>query len=278
MKAELGYQTFGEEGMPVIVFIHGGGVSGWMWEPVVRLLQNRFYCILPDLPEFGRSREIAPLTIPGAAGMIAELIYKKVTGGKACVVGLSEGAQITVQMLADHPEVVEGAVISSALVREGRYAHWITPGLVRWSYRISVPPFRNVDWWIRLNMKYSAGVPEQFFSQFKAEFQALSEDGFVHVMMENQKFRMPAGLEASKIPVLVVVGSKEYTEMKKSAQDLLKVLPNGRGVQVDLGKNASLAMEHNWVLNVPDLAARTITAFMQDDALPQELKELESLI
>ena len=275
MQSGLGFQVMGDVGSPAIVFLHGGGVSGWMWEPVASRLADRFYCLIPDLPEFGRSREIKPLTIRGAAGLTADLIREQVPGGRAAVVGVSEGAQIAVQMLAEHPGVVERAVISSALLRPIWFSGLLTEGLIRWSFRVSVPPYRNSDGWIRLNMKYSAGIPETYFPQFKTEFQQLTEDGFTHLMLENQRFRQPAGLEKCTSEVLVCVGRREYGAMQASARDLLQVLPNSRGVRVDLGRKSSLASEHNWPLTEPDLFARMVAAFLQGQALPGELTLLE---
>lgn len=275
MQSGLGFQAMGDVNSPAIVFLHGGGVSGWMWEPVARRLADRFYCLMPDLPEFGRSREIKPLTIRGAAGLAADLIRAQVPGGRAAVVGVSEGAQIAVQILAENPGAVERAIISSALLRPLWFSGLLSEGFIRWSFRVSVPPYRNCDAWIRLNMKYSAGIPEIYFPQFKAEFQQLTEDGFTHVMLENQKFRQPAGLENCTSEVLVCVGRREYGAMQDSARDLLGVLPNSRGVRVDLGRKGSLAGEHNWPLTEPDLFARTAAAFLQGQALPDELTPLE---
>ena len=35
---------------PAIVFLHGGHMSGWSWEPVVERMQ-RYRCLVPDLPQ-----------------------------------------------------------------------------------------------------------------------------------------------------------------------------------------------------------------------------------
>jgi pimeloyl-ACP methyl ester carboxylesterase len=51
-----------------------------------------------------------------SAEKVTELILHQGQGGKAFVVGLSEGARVAVQLLATTPERVEKAVISSALL------------------------------------------------------------------------------------------------------------------------------------------------------------------
>lgn len=161
---------YGPQDAPSIVFLHGGGAGGWMWQPVVERLPQ-YHCLTPDQPEHGQNRAIAPFSIQLAAEKTAELIAQHAHGGRAVVVGLSEGAQIAVQLLAHAPQVVEKAVISSALLRPMPGMGWFSSAsMLKWSYRISIPPFRNNDGWIRLNMKYAAGIPDQFLSHLSEIF------------------------------------------------------------------------------------------------------------
>jgi pimeloyl-ACP methyl ester carboxylesterase len=210
-----------------------------------------------------------------AAEKVAEVIRDR-AGGKAIVAGLSEGAQVLVQLLADAPEMVEKAFISSALLRPIPGTGWASsPAMLRWSYRVSIPPFRNNDGWIRLNMKYAAGIPEQYYAQFKKDFQEMTESNFVDLMAANQTFRLPSGLEKAAAPALVVTGQKEYGAMKQSARDLAAVLPNARLAQVSLGKGASLGSEHNWALAAPELFARTLRAWIEGKDLPEQISLLK---
>ncbi|RPJ51416.1 MAG: alpha/beta hydrolase [Chloroflexi bacterium] len=257
-----------------ILFLHGGGAAGWMWHPVVDRLPE-FHCLVPDLPEQGQSRSTGPFSIQHAADLAAEVIRTQARAGKAVVVGLSEGAQVTVQLLASAPELVEKAVVSSALLKAlpGTEAFY-SPGLLAWTYRLSVAPFKRSDFWIRLNMKYAAGIPEAYFAQFKKEFQEMTESGFVNFMVANQRFRLPAGLEKFTAPTLVITGAKEYNAMKESARELAAALPRAKAVQISLGKGSSLAAEHNWALTAPDLFARTVRAWITGTPLPEQLTGL----
>ena len=63
----------------------------------------------------GKSRAIAAFSLDLAAEKVADVIREHAHGGKASMVGLSEGAQVTVQLLAIAPELVEKAIISSAV-------------------------------------------------------------------------------------------------------------------------------------------------------------------
>ena len=143
-SSQLAYQVSGPKEAQNIVFLHGGGVGSWMWNPVIGLLSD-YRCIAPDQPEHGGSRGIGKFSIGLAAEKVADLIHKQTRGGKATIVGLSEGAQIAVHVLANTPEVVEKAIVSSALLTPVPGLGWAkSPSLLAWSYRVPSHHFATV--------------------------------------------------------------------------------------------------------------------------------------
>ena len=270
-KTGLYFESTGPENAPTIVFLHGGGIGGWMWRKQVAALNSEYHCLVPDLPEQGESMAVGPFSVEFAADCVAELIRSQAHGGKAHVVGLSEGAQIVVALLSHHSEVIDHAVSSSAVLRP-LPAQWMyTRGLFSLSYRWFMAPYKNNDWWIRLNMHGSAGIGDEYFTEFKKAFQETTDSGFTNLMYSTMHFKMPQGLEKANVPVLVVVGKLEYKQMQESGRDLLAVLPNARGVMVSLGQGSSLAKEHNWALTVPELFTATLKAWIEDRPLPEQL-------
>jgi pimeloyl-ACP methyl ester carboxylesterase len=247
---------------PTIVFLHGGGVSGWMWQPQMDALQADFHCLAPDLPEQGQSAAEKPFTLRGAAQAVAALIRERAAGGRAHVVGLSLGAQTVVQMLAGCPEVVDHAIVSSALARP--FPRWFR-ALVRPSIALN-KPLLKLDWLIRYQGR-RAGIPPAYFSQLKADTTSSTLDSFVHVYQENMSFRPPASLAQVKAPVLIVVGGKELGLMKASARDLVRAIPGARGYQAP-------GLEHTWNLQVPELYTRMVRAWITGQPLPAELLPL----
>ncbi len=270
----LFFKSFHEESKTTLLFLHGGGGAGWMWQPVVDRLPE-FHCLVADLPEHGGSKQVKPFSMSFAAEKAAELIREQAHGGRAVVVGLSEGAQVAVQMLATCPEVMEKALISSALLLPmpgaGMYS---SRGLISALFKMSVPPFRNSDWWIKLNMKHAAGIPDAFYPQFKADFQAMTESQFVNLMVANQTFRMPEGIENARVPALILCGSHEYKAMKDSANKLASLLSGSLVYQINLGQGSSLASEHNWAMTAPQAFADTIRNWLSGQPLPDVLSRL----
>ena len=268
-------QESGTANSHTLVFLHGGGGGGWMWQPQIEQLGD-FHCLVPDLPEHGKSVNEKPFTIQNSAERIAELIQTRAHDRKANVIGLSEGAQIVVALLAMAPELVDHTIISSALVHPIPGASIMTPKLIALSYRWSVTPFKNNEWWIRTNMKYAAGVPEKYYPQFSQAFKELTESGFTNIMVENQRFRLPQGLERVKAPTLILVGKNEYSVMHQSARDLASAISSAQAYEVIHKRKMSLAEEHNWNLTAPELFTQTVRAWINDQPLPVELKMLKS--
>ncbi len=247
-----------------------------MWEPQLAELSPEFHCLAPDLPEHGCSFDAGPLTISGAASQVAELIRRKAHGGVAHIVGLSLGAQIGVELLAQAPELLRSAILSSPILRPILGAGILSNDfLLRLTYWTALAPFKHWDAYVRLNMKYSAGIPEGFFGPFREAFQQTTADSWSHLIRANQTYRQPAGLDRVKLPVLVLAGQQEYAAMRASARDLAAALPNACLRRVSHTEKWALAEEHNWSMKAPKLFSAVVRAWVTGAPLPEELVPLD---
>jgi pimeloyl-ACP methyl ester carboxylesterase len=176
-----------------------------MWKPVTSLLPQ-YHCIAVDLPQHGRSKAIGSFTMPFAAEKVAELIDYLSPDEPVHLADLSEGAQVVVQMLASHTRVIKSAFISRALLPVPGAGIFASKWAARWAFHLAVKPFKNWDYWIRLNMKYAAGIPEQYFAHFNQDFQNITKDAFANLMAANQRFRLPEGLQKTRYLCLSFAG------------------------------------------------------------------------
>src|SRR5260370_32598859 len=83
-----------------IVFLHGLGLSGAMWQPQFQRLPG-YQCLAPDLPEHGKSAELGPFSLKDASRRVAELIRETTLTCRAHVAGLPIGGPATPTMLLD---------------------------------------------------------------------------------------------------------------------------------------------------------------------------------
>jgi pimeloyl-ACP methyl ester carboxylesterase len=99
---------------PVLLLLHGVGLSHAVWNEVVRGLAEEFRVIAPDLRGHGASPNPpgSHFSIPELEGdVLALLDAKKVEA--AYIVGLSGGALLALRLALDHPERVRGLVTIS---------------------------------------------------------------------------------------------------------------------------------------------------------------------
>ncbi len=254
-------QELGPATSPTIVFLHGGGVGGWMWKPQVAQLKDEYHLLVPDLPEQGQSAEVKPMTLQNAAAQVAELIRTHAHGGRAHVVGLSLGAQTTIELLSQAPELIDHAIASGPLMRP-------LPGIGTTNLMAKMYwPFRNATWLVKWNMK-GLGVPDEYFEDFRRDTAALTIDGFVRMTLANGSNRVPANLQRVTAPTLLLVGEKELKIMKESVHDLLTIMPGAQGYVVS-------GAIHNWSLQLPELFTQTVKAWITGQALPGALVALK---
>ncbi len=251
----------GDTNAPAILFLHGGGASGWTWEPVTERLPS-YHCLVPDLPAHGKSLE-EKFTIQGTVDQLAELVEEKAAGKEVSLVGLSLGAQLGLSMLALFPQRFNAAILSGLLAEP-------MPSMmsvIDWSTRLYMP-FRNIPWLVRANMKYN-GVSEEYFSQFAEDTRLLTNEGFLDFMRANITYEMPANLKDVQTPTLILVGEKEVRSVFQSARDVTRNFPNSKALIVE-------GAIHNWLLQKPDLFAQVVQAWIEKLSLPPQLKPLKA--
>jgi len=264
MIMNLYVEEKGQENAETILFLHGGGMAGWMWKEQVEVFKD-YHLIIPDLPEHGKSIDIKPFTIEGAADRIIDLIRAMAKGGKANLVGISLGAQIILQILSKSPEVVDHAMISGTLVHSIPHTETFLKLL---DYLIKVyQPVKDTDFFIKANMR-TYNIPKNLFNEFKESTYLIKPASLDRILHENMLFQMPTGLNHTDVPVLVMDGGKEYKVIKESAQDLLEVLPNATGITAP-------KLGHVWNIENPDLFNRVLRSWIMDENLPEEVSSIK---
>lgn len=258
MSVDIYFKETGKKNPETIVFIHGGGMSGWMWDEQVEAF-NDYHCIVPDLPEHGKSRDVKPFTMIGAAEILIKIIKDHAKNRRAHLVGISLGAQLIVQIMSMAPELVDHAFVSGTLVH--RIPH--TRSLLKLlDYAIKVyEPVKDTDFFIKANMR-TYNMPKKYFEKFKENTYQIENESLDRILKENMFFKLPDGLEKVQSPVLVTAGEKDYKIIKESAMDLLNIIPNSKGA-------VALGVGHLWNLESPVLFNNTLKAWLIGGEFPE---------
>ena len=142
-------------------------------------------------------------------------------------------------MLSMKPNLIDYAMVNSALVRPLSFAKL----LVKPSVRLTYPLIKNKTF-----SKAQAKVlyiNQDHFEKYYQENLQMKSDILIRILEENMSFEIPEHFHKASSKILVTVGEKEKTVMRKSAMDLIKSNPNCQGIIIsDIGHGVSLAKPH----------------------------------
>lgn len=112
MQGELHVETVGAG--PPLVLLHGWGMHGGLWMPLLPRLAARHRVHVVDLPGHGHSADAGPVTL---AGMVARLAACFAAERRVSVLGWSLGALVAMQWALSAPEQVAALALVAATPR-----------------------------------------------------------------------------------------------------------------------------------------------------------------
>jgi pimeloyl-ACP methyl ester carboxylesterase len=113
---EIAYRRVGEG--PPLVFVHGAGDDGRIWQPQLAALADELTVVAWDEPGAGRSSDLpAEFTLADYAHCLAAVL-EDVGLGPAHIAGLSWGGTVAQELYRHHPGVV------ATLILIDTYAGW----------------------------------------------------------------------------------------------------------------------------------------------------------
>jgi len=253
---KLAITTYGQDTNPAIVFLHGAGVSSWMWNDQIEALQADYYCITIDLPGNGDSSACEWVSFRESGNHVAEVIRTYTLHSKAHLVGLSLGGYVALHTVAYHPDCVKSVIVSGVTTRAfGK----------QWLYRplfSLMIPLTSMDWMINLNMKMMQ-LPDEVRPLYRRDGKRMSKQMLRLVYDELLNLELPDNLMTLPHRVLAVAGDAEAA-MVKDNLGYFTQLPHG---QAYLVKQA----HHGWNGEFPTMFNDMIRAWLTDTNLPDVL-------
>ena len=235
-----------------IVFLHGLGLSGAMWQPQFERLPD-FHCLAPDLPEHGKSADLGPLTLKDASKQVADVIRTYTPNGRAHVVGLSLGGTVAVRMLLDVPEVIDHVMISGTAAR-------LDPIFANFNMMMG---FLHSDQLAQLIFMQS-NIPQQYHHLVLEGVRTVKPAAFHHFSQEVTQIELPHQVH---VPMLITVGQNETFVVQQAAREMNRTIQGAKGVVVP-------RVGHIWNLEAPDLFTDTVRSWVTDTPLPPTFRAL----
>src|SRR4029079_10369095 len=119
-----------------LVFLHGLLVDGRLWRKVTPLLDERFRCIVPDLPLGSHQTPMAPdadLSPPGLARIVDQFL-ESLDLENVTLVANDTGGAITQITAANHPDRIGGLVLTNC----DAFENFLPPAFrpLQWAARV----------------------------------------------------------------------------------------------------------------------------------------------
>lgn len=254
------YKEFGQDNPIMIVFLHGGGVGGWMWDKQIGYFASNYHCVVVDMVEYANPKNNTQFTINGAADNVIELIETIGKNKRIVVVGFSLGSQVLIAMLSKKPDLIDYAMINSALVKPLPFAKTLISSMAFMLPLVKKRSFSDLQ-------AKSLYISDDQLDIYYEENLRMNKNTFTSIMSENMSFRLPESFKDNKSKVLITVGQNERKAMKDSA---LRIAKNSLQSKAIIIPNIG----HGFPLANPPLFNALLDMWIESDSIIDDVKVL----
>lgn len=229
----LSFDLTGPEVGPLVTFLHGGGLTRWMWHDVVAQLPQ-VRALLVDLPGHGGSRDVAWSSIDAVGAQVLDVVSDVAEAGAddVHVVGLSLGSYVGAGMLAQDPARFSTAMFS------GMHPGGMTNVLMMKTVVALMAPITPRPFMARKTAQMLGLGPEKM-DAFVREAGTCRPTAIRKSTFEVLDYAAPQELAACPTRTLFCAGSREH-----------KLILNGLGTLADLMPRGSFqiadGLGHGW--------------------------------
>ncbi len=216
------FKVFGDRKKPVVVLLHGGGLSWWSYQKIIDKLQDNYYIVTPIIDGHGEDGVTTFISIQDSAGKLIAYIDKEFHGKVFLLGGLSIGAQIVTEVLSIRKDISSFGIIESALL----YPIIGTNLLTVPSYKLFYGLIRE-KWFSKLQAK-TLSVPEDMFPTYYEDSLKITKESLINITLSNGDYILKDSIKDNTAKILIIVGEKELKIMKKSAAYLHNLIPSSK--------------------------------------------------
>lgn len=213
-------KTFGSQDQDTLLLLHGGGLSWWSYQKAAALFAAQHYhVVLPILD--GHAGSDTPFSsIEQNAARIIAYIDTHFHGHIKMIAGLSLGAQILLEILSQRNNICDYAVVESALVIPMKLTNRLLAPCVALSY-----PMMKNRLFARLQF-HSLHLPPELFEDYYRDTCLIQKDSLISFLKANSLYVLKDALTNTTSKVLIMVGGREISKMRRSAHKLHMLLTN----------------------------------------------------
>lgn len=244
------YEEYGDSSKPPVVLLHGGMSGAQTWARQIEPLSQRYRVLVPEQQGHAHTADLdEPLTYQAMADDTVEFL-ETVAGGKAHLVGHSDGGILGLFIALQRPDLLERAVVIGA--------NYHKDGL----------------FWPALT---NASADDEEFATGRDRYGALAPEGQEHwpvIFAKTQQMWLTeptlalADIARITAPVLVMVGDDDVIAHSHSVE-LYEALAEGQTAMIP-------GTSHGVKKEKPEIVNQLILDFLGDDVMPSALKSVRT--
>ena len=174
---------YGKQNSDIIILLHGGGLSWWNYRAEAELLSDRYHVVLPILDGHADS-DADFVSIEKNADRIISFIDKEYSSSILLIGGLSLGAQVLVEMLAQRRDICQYAIIESASVIPSR----ITNALIGPAFASSYGLIRR-KWFAKMQFQYLR-IRDELFEDYYKDTAKITKGNMIAFLKANTAYEL----------------------------------------------------------------------------------------
>jgi len=253
-------QTTGQG--PDLVFLHGWGMNGDVWESVTPSLAKNYRVTTVDLPGHGRS--VDELDDYSLKNLVEQVLA--VTPKRSILVGWSMGGLVATQLVLDNPGVINGLVLVASAPKFVRDESWPDgmesevldnfAGDLREDYRNTVKRFIAIQSMGSDNPREEQRIlRDRVFRHGDPQIAAL--EGGLKILHEAD---LRSRLAEITIPVLLLTGEHDSLFRRQAAERTRLLFGGSKLVFIKgAGHAPFLSHEHEFLIELNDFLMETLT-------------------
>lgn len=253
---KLSIHEYGMGQSPTIVFLHGLGVSSWMWADQVKELAQDYHILAIDLPGSGDSYELPWLSFSDTADQLAGVIKNQASSGQGHIVGLSLGGYTALHLLNQHPQVVSSMIISGVTVKP------LVPALIAKPMAALMPLLVKRKMMANMMVRMME-LPADAAELYYRDIDRLTPENIKQIYREVFSFYTPAIAAPEAACLLAVAGENEAKAVLAGLEEMAARFPTITTAVVPKA-------HHGWNAQLPDLFNHMIQTWISGSSLPNE--------